>query len=277
MSPRYSLNSDIVRATDWASIGVASGGESVDPDYQLASLHDLEPENPFKALDGSVALDIVWAAVAKIRIEYVGLSIHNIVPGKAVLFQGNNLNVWEAPLMNAPITIGPALLSGHSRAPWKDLAAVEGYDPDGFLFYRLHVPANDGIPVQLGEVVLSRALRTLPVGIGQGMRPRHRHPVLQGLKTGAEFETRYRLPIFNRSFQGQCGDALDLAVWLDLHAETGGCDPFVWVQDPSDETDGGWLAQFAETTARDLEWSYVTGSYKPVDIEIQEICRGLPL
>jgi hypothetical protein len=274
--PRYVLPTDLYRYADFASIAVASGGESADPDYQLESLHDLDVACPFKATDGSVALRIVWDCGSAKRLDYVGLPIHNIVPGHVVRWQMHASNVWTAPTLNAAMTMGALLPSGHSRAPWVDLTQVDGYDVAGFRWWSLLVPINT-LPVQLGEVVLGRVLSDLPTGIEQGATLAEAHPVLQALKTSAGYETRYRLPFRNRRLAGRCVDVDSLTVLRQLHGATGGCDPFVFILDPADETDGGWLAQFGEQTAAELTWTETSPDYTPVDIEILEVPRGLPL
>jgi hypothetical protein len=274
---RYCFPEHLLRATDFASIGVASGGESADPDYQLAALHDLDPKVPFKATDGSVALDIVWAGAAPVVIQYVGLTIHNIKAGSAVLFQGHNANVWDAPAMSAPLSIAAPIRSGHSRAPWTDLTQVAGYDPAGFLFYRLHVPANDGVAVQLGEVVLATEFLELPHNPLWGISHARRHPELQGMTTGAEVESRYTLPIRNRRITGRVVHPDTMRVFHELHEATAGGLPFVFVLDPTDETDGGWLAQLGAASAAEFVWTDVHPRYTPVDVEILEVSRGLPL
>ena len=271
-TPRIALYGDLLQYADFASVGVASGGEDADPDYQLPSLFDLDPLTPFKSTDGTVDLEVVFDAGAPLRLDGVALAIHNISAGANARWQMHSANAWGAPTMDAPLSIAAVLPTGHSRAPWCDLTQVAGYTAAGLRYARLVVPAT-GTPVQIGELILARQLRSFVLGIERGVKPSEAQPLFRAIRTSAGVVTRYTLPILTRSFVGRLVDAADAPLLRQLAA----AEPFLWITDPSDTTDGGWLARLGERTKAQLTWSDDSPEIKNIDIEIEELSRGLPL
>lgn len=134
-----------------------SGGESYGPD-------SLVDDNPAKvAKIGATSGAWIFAYAEKQRIDIAALIHHTFdetpagspgSPTPSVRLEGNATSDFSNPTFVATFTIPPWFGEGTRRwpvNPYLVLTEVEGYDPEGFLFWRL-VIENNSQNIQLGQV-----------------------------------------------------------------------------------------------------------------------------
>ncbi len=142
------------------TISLAYG--TAEPTYDVDRLVDDNPARLFKATGTTVVMDIAFAAKQPLAVLHL---IHTTLETTDdVWVQGDDGEDWYAPSFEAQITPAGWVGSGETRWPlntYLNLTEAEGYDPAGFLFYRLTfgVAAPLAQALQMGQLVGSPTLR----------------------------------------------------------------------------------------------------------------------
>jgi hypothetical protein len=144
-----------------ATITIETGVDPGDANYGPAALVDDNPAKVAKIDSLTGAWQFAYAA--KQPVALVGLVHHDFDAGANVKIQGDDGPNWAAPAFSAAITIPAWLGSGTRRWPVNprlDLTEADGYDEEGWQYYRLLVTTNSQ-NVQLGQAWLGETIRRL--------------------------------------------------------------------------------------------------------------------
>lgn len=153
----YQRHSDEVARL--ASITIQTGTDPGDENYGPAALVDDNPARLAKIDDVDGAWELAYES--KQPAELCALIHGSFDAGADVRIEASNDGNWANPLMSGAFTI-PAWLGSGVNAwpvnPWLDLTALDGYDADGFFYYRLICEGNSQ-NIQLGQLWLGRTIR----------------------------------------------------------------------------------------------------------------------
>jgi hypothetical protein len=143
-----------------ADLSISLGTDPGDPNYTPSSLVDGNPAKPAK-IDSVTAAWLAGMRGVKTPAQSLFLIHHDFKEGCDVRIQGNDTDTWGTPSFEAHVTIPAWLGSGVGRwpvNPWLDLTEQFGYDPLGWMFWRLLITSNDQ-NVQLGQWLLCNPIR----------------------------------------------------------------------------------------------------------------------
>lgn len=271
---------------------VARNATSVTIETGAVSPEDLEygPENLFDENPAKVAKieattgAWLFAYNAKQRIELAALIHHNFdgsdeSPAPSVRLEGNDTDVWTAPSFSAEFIIPPWFGVGTRRwpvNPWLDLTGISGYDPAGFLYWRLVVDGNSQ-NLQLGQVWFGATIRRFD-------------PDLRWIVVGGPTDTLNKPQIENRTAFGvdtiyPRGTTLwakeaelmasdELAADLETHwyDVDGRAHPWLLIPAGPIASDRAYLVRWA-VSQRQMQWNWE--HQHDMHLAFQEVGRGL--
>lgn len=276
MSFRYCRPSDIV--TGDATITVPAGTVSADSNYGLASLYDGNPARPCK-FTGSpvVAVAILFDYGAPQRVDGFVMPAHNLDAAQDVRFQGNAVDAWGAPSVDAAVPIVADDLDGHSSQPWVDVTAQAGYTTAGYRYWRLYIPAGSANP-ELGEAILVSQWRAFSRELRADLVRTVARGYISSLETSYGVRSYYDQTVKQAqivgTFLGRDADLTDVRALLD---DAGGpVLPFVVIVNSTVQTQGGLLVRCAPSMAQHSVGWYGDDK-QPFPVEFHEVSRGLPL
>lgn len=254
-----------------------SGGD----DYAPETLVDDNPAKVAKIEDTSGAW--IFAYAAKQPIIIAGLIHHTFdetvaspgSPAPSVRLEGNSTNVWTNPTFVGEFPIPPWFGVGTRRwpqNPWLDLSEVSGYDPTGFLFWRL-VIENNSQNLQLGQVIFSSVKRQFDPDLQWGLSDTARKPLIE-VRTAFEVSTIYSraTTIWQRDAglraTPEMADAHELH-WYDVE---GRARPWLLIPSGPGATDRCYMVRYTMTD-RQVQWNM--DIQHDMRLSFQEVGRGL--
>lgn len=255
-----------------------SGGESYGPD-------SLVDDNPAKvAKIGATSGAWIFAYAEKQRIDIAALIHHTFdetpagspgSPTPSVRLEGNATSDFSNPTFVATFTIPPWFGEGTRRwpvNPYLVLTEVEGYDPEGFLFWRL-VIENNSQNIQLGQVWFGSTIRRFDPDVRWGPRVVPDKPQIEN-RTSFGVSTIYPLGTTIWGYEADLQATDDLAEALEQHwyDVEGRARPFLLVPSGPGPDDRCYLVRYAITT-RQAEWNFANTHV--MRLAFQEVGRGL--
>lgn len=136
-------------------------------DFPVANLWDGAPGSPAKLTATTGWFKFQYAAPQ--IIELVSIIHANLTPSLTnVNIQGNATDSWGAPSFNQSFVIPGYRGTGLPVNPFLDLRSLPGYNPSGFLWWRLNFGTANGANISIGEFWMSPIYREFPYGIQRG-------------------------------------------------------------------------------------------------------------
>lgn len=261
----YSLPSDNIAAEVTPTVDEGT----VDPDYPVANLVDLNPARPCKLSTQTGAF--LWNFGSAHAIDLIAIINHNLDAGLTVYLQGNASDSWGAPSINHAITIPTWWEDGMPVNPLLDISDITNRS---FQYWRLVVSGTNTSPVRIGNVMLLTTARRVPCNIRWGFSVIENRPIVEHV-TDYRVSTIYSYGISQRTVAGNM--ALTEAGVTSLRSWFRACGgralPFLFQLEGGDINDC-WLARFTTTT---LEFKHEFTDYNTLSIGFEEVGRGLPL
>jgi hypothetical protein len=274
------VEDEVARLAD-ITIETGAAVSPADDDYGPASLVDDNPAKVAKIEDTTGAWQLEFDSPQ--RADIIGL-IHTTLdettdspgsPAPRVRIQGNNTASWATPAFEADISV-PAWLGTGTRRwpvnPWLDLTAQDGYDEDGFLFWRLFIE-NQSQNIQVGELWLGQVIRRFDPDLRWDLRRRERKPEIEN-RTSFEVDTTYSrgTTIWEQEAELDADDEMAAALerhWYDVE---GRARPWLIVPSGPIANDRCCLVKYM-TTERQMEWNFE--NMHRMRLGFQEKGRGL--
>lgn len=220
-----------------ATVTVDVGTDPGDPNYGPDILVNDNPAQVAKILDP----DGAWLLEMPARqpVTLAAILHHNLFPTNSgsptieVLLQGNQTDSWGSPSFEAAFAIPAAWNQGTTRAwpiqPWMDLTAQTGYEPLGFLFWRLLITSNDQ-DIQVGGLKLYSDHLILESDMREGWQRTQRKPIIRNT-TAFQVTTKYSRGTTLWASDGSLFVPTDRADLMETHwfDQDGSAYPFVIV------------------------------------------------
>lgn len=265
-------------------------GASASSGYPLANLKDGDVTLPFIAA-ATGAARLIADCTSAVQVDDAFLPFHNIPAGTAVRFEGHTANSWGAPDVSVPVSVaaytslGPLLdpiapsLRANVQAAYSASARTKRYWSWSIAAFADPLAVGEWLMGELSELwgfspdenADSQDLPAMVKTTAFGNRWSFRYPLLQRRRKG-------RVPVPGGELRAR---------FLALEQEIGGtADPFIWVDDLDDATEG-LLMQLesaiegttlaSELTADGSPAHVLAESLHMLRLELLEVPKGLPL
>lgn len=254
---------------------------AVSPEDENYGPDNLVDENPAKVakIDATTGAWL-FAYNAKQPIELAALIHHNFDATAdngtlSVRLEGNDTDVWTSPSFSAEFTIPNWFASGTRRwpvNPWLDLTGISGYDPAGWLYYRL-VVENNSEDLQLGQVWFGETIRRFDPDLRWG-------PVDSPVKPQIENSTSFLVDTiyprgttrWAREADLMATDEMSAALELHWYDVDGRAHPWLLIPAGPIASDRAYLVRYT-TTQRQMQWNFE--HQHDMRLGFQEVGRGL--
>lgn len=254
-----------------ATITIETGTPPVDlTNYGPQVLVDDNPARVAK-IDSTTGAWLFTFLAAQ-RVDLIGLIHHDFDAGGNVRIQGNAINTWGAPSLNALITIPPWLGVGSRWPlnPWLDLTGVAGYTTTGYQFWRLIITSNSQ-NLQLGQVWLSPTIRLLDDDLQWEYVQTPSKRVIEN-RTAFGVSTIYSRGTTEWKLQGGhlMSDALQALLEEQWYDVDGRSNP--WLLVPNGDVNRCYFVRYADTM-RGV--THIVDDVHSHQFNVEEVSRGL--
>lgn len=241
--------------------------------YGVDKLYNDRPGKGFRATDGNVSIQLDFAA----KVAPVLLGIIHTTPeaGEEVRFMADDAADWGSPEIDVTLTVPGWVGAGDTRWPrniWLDIAAIEGFDPYGYMSFLVAFGRDVALaePLEIGELRLHTTAYNVDIDRGRKeapARPDIEHRTSFGYRTIYPYGSR--IEILEGVLGGLDADGVaDLkAQWEDVGARA---HPFLVVPDVSEPD-----AFLVRWDALDLGLERATKAQGQRGFRMVEVCRGL--
>lgn len=271
------LSDEVARLA--TSITIETGG--VSPEDENYGPDNLVDENPAKVAKIEATTGAwLFAYNEKQRIDIAALFHHNFAassesPAPSVRLEGNDTNSWATPSFSAEFTIPDWFASGTRRwpvNPYLILTDLSGYDPAGFLYWRLVVEGNSE-NLQLGQVWFGSTIRTFDPDLRWGPMPLVTKPQIEN-STSFLVDTIYPRGTTRWSMEADLRASDDLSAALEAHwyDVDGRAHPWPLFLAGPIASDRAYLVRYA-TTERQMQWNFE--NQQDMRLAFREVGRGL--
>lgn len=197
-------------------------------------------------------------------------------PSEALVrLEGNSSSDFSSPAFVAPFVI-PAWFGVGTRRwpmnPYLVLTDLEGYDPEGFQFWRLVIESNSQ-NIQLGQVWFGETLREFDPDVKWGLRIQPDKPLIEN-RTAFGVSTIYPRGTTIWAYEADLMATDDLADALEAHwyDQEGRARPFLLIPSGPGPDDRCYLVRYAMTD-RQAQWNFQ--NVHDMHLAFQEVGRGL--
>lgn len=263
------------RSTDNVAVSataVAVNTGSLDTDYPVANLYDLNPAKPGQLTTTTGSW--TWNFAAPQVLEMAAIIMHNLDAGLDVRLQGNAANAWGAPTFDQAFVIPTYREDGFPYNPWMDISTlVPSAASRTFAWWRLVVVGTNSAAVKIGEVWLGATKRQLTRNIAWGStRTESRPGVIH--ETDYLVKLKYDYGVLRRSLDVQIENTdVSLAEVLSWGRSCRwAMRPTVIIPDPT--VNDAWMVNFKTT---EQSFQRALKNYNLIDLQMEEMSRGLVL
>lgn len=151
---------------DFAPLATDVEASAEDSGYVAANLIEENPANPAKLTTTSGWWKLTFDA--KRKPVAVALIYHYLDAGLDVRIEANNVDSWTSPPLSVAITIPAKRFDGPSFQKWTNNALAlidedEYGDPDGYLYWRLHIVGTNSQACAVGRLWLPTELTAIDI------------------------------------------------------------------------------------------------------------------
>lgn len=196
-------------------------------------------------------------------------------PSVSVRIEGNNTDNWVTPAFSAEFVIPPWFGAGTRRwpqNPWLDLTVQDGYDDEGFFFYRI-VVENNSQNIQVGQLWLGETIRRFDPDLKWALTDGAVKPQIEN-KTSFEVATTSSrgTTIWYREADLDATDELAADLERHWYDVDGAAHPWLLIPNGPIDDRRAYLVKYA-TTERQMRWNFE--HYHQMRLAFREVGRGL--
>lgn len=259
-----------------ADISIETGSDPDDDQYGPSSLVDDNPAKYAKIDSTTGAWLLEFDSPQPVAMAAL---IHHTFdetvgsPSPEVWLEGNATDSWASPSFRAQILIPAWLGAGESAwpvNPWLDLTVQPGYNPNGFIFWRLSIIDNSQ-NIQLGQLILSSVIRQ--------MYPDRQWEYVTGqLRRKIDNRTEFGVSTIYSRFSPQWnlegGHRVDddFRELLDQHWHEVDGAGFPWLYIPDADQNRCYMVRFKEPSRSSTHVIFDVNDYT---FAVEEVARGL--
>ncbi len=271
------LSDEVARLA--TSITIETG--AVSPEDENYGPDNLVDENPAKVAKIEATTGAwLFAYNAKQPIEIAALIHHNFDATSdngslSVRLEGNDTDSWGAPSFSAEFTIPDWFATGTRRwpvNPYLILTSLSGYDPAGFLYWRLVVENNSEV-LQLGQVWFGSTIRIFDPDLRWGPVPHLTKPQIEN-STSFLVDTIYPRGTTRWAMEADLMASEELSAALEQHwyDVDGRAHPWLLIPSGPIANDRAYFVRYA-SSERQMQWNFE--HQHEMRMAFQEVGRGL--
>jgi hypothetical protein len=269
----YSWPSDDLLALAFAGVGGASvslDSGTLDTGYVLSSLSSGSPSAGVLFTTDHFAIIIDHGSAVSLKLPAM---IHTNGRKTATsFFQRNATNSWGSPSVNVSWTLTDAEPDGLRPNPWLDRRADAA-----FRYTRLGINTGSGVPLYIGQIILSALFRQLTMNIAPTPKftPTFK-TIINATNSGVHLKTvkGVRIKMLQADRGIQTVNAFpDIYNWF--LASNGMAQNFLLIPDPN--VNDAWYAEWNSDTAAAFSILDPTGNVSDVAPGWNELSRGAVL